>query len=674
MPAPLAALAALLLGAGLALAPALLPDAVAPAVLGAAHAEPPLTNLDGEITDKANVLGTRRAEVQAALDKLANDTNLQLFVVYVDSFDGQDGTSWANNTANNTHLGNQAVLLAIATQERNLGLSFPNDANLSQGDQTRVFNAARDAARTAANAGSGANWAAPAVDAANTLRSVAGGGGSGGGSGPLVVGGVVVVAAVGGWLWTRRRRQAAGQPASTPRSELDALPTPELDKRASAALVEIDDALKTSDQELGFAQAEFGIEATQEFQSVLAKAKADVHQAFVLRQHLDDDVPDPEAQRREWLVEIITLVDGAGDALDAQTKSFDDLRKLAERAPQVLQETSQRADEITARIAVSRQSLATLQATYPATALTSVSANPDQAGALIEGARTSVAAGNAALEKKDNNTAVAQARAAQNALGQAVRLLDAVDHAGNDLAEAGPRLDKGIASITSDIADASRLAPIITAAGDSSVAPAVAEAQAAVAQAQQARQGGDPLAALARLTAAEAALDERLAPARAKSEADSRAAALLRDTLGRVDSQIRATDDFISTRRQAVGPDARTRLAEAVRLAQEARQLQPTDPQAALSRAQQALQLAAQAARMAETDVNGWGQGPGAGGGGPNIGGMVLGGILIDSILRGGGGMGGGRRGGGGFGGGFGGGMGGGGFGGGGRSGMGGRF
>ena len=671
VPAPLAVAAVVLLGGGLAVAPALVPHALAPAVLTVAHAEPPLSSVTSEITDNAGVLGDRTADVKAALDRVFDDTDFQLWVVFTKSFDGMEGLDWANTTANNANMGVNDVLFAVATEDRSYGLSTDANVSLSESDKDRIEAAAEVALRAAANAPADqGDWAAAAIAAADELHAIGTGAGDGAGSGGWIVAGVAAAGGVGGWLWWRNRRKAAGAPAATDPKEIAGLPTEELERRAATGLVAIDDALKTSEQELGFAQAEFGLEATNEFQQVLAKAKADVAQAFVLRQHLDDETPDPEAQRRQWLGQIITLVDGAADSLDAQTSAFDDLRKLAERAPAVLDETAQRADEIEARIGSSRQALATLAATYPATALASVSANPDQAASLVEHARTAVGDGRTALGKNDRNTAVADARAAQNALGQAVLLLDAVDNAGKDLAEAGPKLDKGIASITQDIADATRLGPIITQAGDLSVDPAVAEARNAVALAQAAKKGGDPLAALARLTSAEAALDKVLEPARAVDEANARAAALLRDTLGRVESQVRATNDFISTRRQAVGPDARTRLAEAIRLIGEARQLSGTDPRTALAKAQEAEQHATAASQLAQNDVNGWGQGGGGGfgggnQGGPNIGGMILGGILVDSILRG---SGGGRSGGGMFGGGgggFGGGMGGGGFGGG---------
>ena len=239
---------------------------------------------------------------------------------------------------------------------------------------------------------------------------------------------------------------------------------------------------------------------------------------------------------------------------------------------------------------------------------------------------------------------VAHARAAENAVGQAVTLLDGIDSAGEILGQAGRRLDVAVASITADIADAARLAP-----ADPAVTARAAEAQAAVAEAQAARSGGDPIAALRRLTEAEAAIDAALAPFRESAEQAARASALLRDTIGRVDSQVRATNAFIETRRGAVGPEARTRLSEAVRYLGEARALQPSDPVRALSTAQQADSLAQAAAQLAQRDASAWeaqqngpGMFGGGSGGGSNVGGMVLGGILLDQILRGGGG--GGRR------------------------------
>jgi hypothetical protein len=644
-----------------------------------AHAVLPLDNIAGEITDPNNVLGNHTAEVQKALQEVRDQTPYRLFVVYVDSFDGIDGLTWADQTANNAGFGANDVLFAVATVDRAWGISKAND--MTDDDVARMESASINKLSDAANAPAGqGNWGAAAVAAAHELVSIGtGGAGSAAGQGAAgstagalaVVGGVAVVGGGVGYAAYRVHKKNAkkAKDAKAGPEALAGLSTDELDKRASSALVDIDDALKTSEQELGFAQAEFGQAASADFQKTLTQAKANVRQAFQIRQLLDDDKPETEPQKRMMLAQILDITGTAAASLDTQTKAFDELRKLAQRAPEVLDETVKHADAVEAGVPTAQTTLTTLSATYTPEALASVIKNPDQVTALVAGAREHVTQGKAALDRDDRNIAVAEARAAQNALGQADTLLQAVAHAGANLAAAAGKIDAGITSITSDIADASRLASVVQAAGNTAVGPAVVEAQAAVANAQTAKLAGDPIAALARLTAAEAAIDAALAPARQQDEANRRAAALLADTIGRVDSSIKATNDFITTRRQAVGTEARTRLAEAQRLVGEARSMASTNPAAALARAQQAEQYAASAASLAQSDVSSWGNQGGmggmGGGGNSNVGGMILGGILIDSMLRGSRNSGGGNSWGGG---GFGGGMGGGGFGGGGRS------
>jgi hypothetical protein len=204
------------------------------------------------------------------------------------------------------------------------------------------------------------------------------------------------------------------------------------------------------------------------------------------------------------------------------------------------------------------------------------------------------------------------------------------------------------------------------------LSPAVARAEAVLADAGDPR---DPLTSLRRLEEAERALDEGLARARDAAVRDQRARALLDQALLSARSAMTAAADFIATRRGAVGPDARTRLAEAQRHVEQALAVARHDPAAALHEAQQADALAQHALALAQSDVEQWSSpygGP-VRGGGVDLGSLVLGGILLG---------GGGGYGGGGYGGGYGvrrGGYGGGGFGGlgglgGGRRGGGGRF
>ena len=194
----------------------------------------------------------------------------------------------------------------------------------------------------------------------------------------------------------------------------------------------------------------------------------------------------------------------------------------------------------------------------------------------------------------------------------------------------------------------------------------VAGVEAALGQVKAEIQGGkiDPIATLQRVETAHQALDQSLTGIRNQQDQARRAQASLQQTIMSAQAQISATSDYITARRGGVGTEARTRLAESQRNLDYALSISRNDPVTALTYAQQAHALAAQAAQLAQSDVDNFGgsanQGfggggmfGGRGGGGGGLGGAILGGILINSILNGGsgGGWGGGHSDGGGWGG-----------------------
>ncbi|MCL3861525.1 TPM domain-containing protein [Actinotalea sp. K2] len=645
MPPSLRRSAAAALGLSLALGL----SGVAAAAAGPRPAEPP-TDLASELTDSAGVLDAQdEARVQAALDELADSTPFQLFVVYVSTFDGEDHWEWTEETAIISGLGVNDILLAVGVEDRRYATSWDQDVDLTP-DQLATVESDRIEPRLRED-----DWAGAAIAAAQGYQEAAQGGltsgtgTSGGGLSGfwvlLVLGGILLGVVL---LVRSRSGRTAGAgvprgPDGRPLTGLAALPTEELNKRASTALVGLDDAITTSEQELGFAQAQFGAETTRDFTALLGEGRHKLHQAFTLRQQLDDDIPETEPQRRAMLLDILRLCEEVDTALDAQTERFDALRDLQARAPEILAETDRRAAELQGTIGAARATLEQLGRRYTPAALASVGDNADQAGRLLEAARASVADGRTALAAEDRARAVADARAAEDAVGQAATLLDAVARAGKDLAEAGPRIEAALASLASDVQDAHRLAP-----QDAAVSARVATAEQAMSFARSEREGGDPLAALRALVEAETALDESLAPARESAERAERARTQLAESLGRVGSHVQAVQDFVQTRRGAVGAEARTRLAEAARLTRQAEQTSATDPVTALQIVQQADALCRQAQQLAEADVARWQSqqrpGPGGfgGGSGPDIGSLILGGILFGGGGRRSGGFGGG--------------------------------
>src|SRR5918998_6808431 len=113
---------------------ALVPVLLAPSP---ALADPP-GRLPTQVTDRAEALDGGRPAAESALARLQSDTGIQLFVVFVESFDGTPAQQWTDETARLSDLGNRDALLAVATTDRAYAYSFPADARLSDTELTEV--------------------------------------------------------------------------------------------------------------------------------------------------------------------------------------------------------------------------------------------------------------------------------------------------------------------------------------------------------------------------------------------------------------------------------------------------------------------------------------------------------------------------------------------------------
>ena len=308
-------------------------------------------------------------------------------------------------------------------------------------------------------------------------------------------------------FWNRKRGTAA-HPQQQATVE-------DLRTRAGEALVKADDAVRAADEELSYAQAQFGLSATDAFTQALNAARDHLARSFELRRLLDDDIPETEPQQRQMYTEILQRCTDAVTAITAQEEEFNKRRGLEANLPTTIAETAQRAQEAEQVIRAARTLLVTLHATYPDSALTSVSEAPERAGRLLSAGRTALDQARASLEAGQHSTAVEQVRIAQGTIAQAGELAAQVTSTRERLSSAVSDLQAAIASISSDLTDAERLSDQVP---EASLAPLVADAKAAITEGRAActsETGGDPLAALDHLTRAEAAIDDALAPGRA---------------------------------------------------------------------------------------------------------------------------------------------------------------
>jgi hypothetical protein len=651
---------------------------------GPALAEEPF-RLDDQVVDEAGVLGDE-AQVDAALDELRTEDGVQLFVVTVDTFGDLTAGEWLQETGRLSDLGGSDALLAIAVEDRNYTFALPANADVSPSEADQLAGQAVEPEFGAEN------WEAGVVAFADIVRTgeAPGSADPGGGGGALLVVGAVALAGGGAYLVSRnrRRKREALPPPVTRLEKADpyaGTTTEQLQFRASSELLELDEAMKTSQLDLDFARAQYGEEAVAGFDKALATSRDELSRAFTLRQQLDDDIPEDEPTTRQMLGEMLRLTEAAGARLDEQAGAFAKLRDLENTAPQVLDALVPRIAELHARIPQEEQRLARLQQRFAASAVAPVADNVTEARARLAAAEQEMQEARTALASTEKGTAVGDIRAAEDAVAQTTTLLDAVGRLAADLDAAGGRVAAVRAETEKDLAEARSLA----GSGDrSGLRPQIARAEAALTSADEVLAGDrpDPLAALRQLEEADIALEQALTVARDAQTQKRRAAAGLDQAVLTARSTIAAAADFIGTRRGAVGPEARTRLAEAQRRLDVAVDMGRDDPVTALREAHQATTLAQSALDRAQDDVSSWGGGYGGGPGGlgggyggghgPGYrrGGVDLGSLVLGGILAGGGRGGGGYRGGGGFGGGGfgGGGVGGGGFGGGGRSGGGG--
>jgi uncharacterized membrane protein YgcG len=632
---------------------------------GVVPAESPVDLGSGSIVDEAGALdATGTAAIEEAVSTL-QDEGLDLWVVFVDEFESPaDAESWANTTAEENGLGPSQYLLAVATEGRTFYLSG-DTAGPVTGEQLTSIE--EDAILPELRDG---DWAGAGVAAANGLEAVvtggtigeqpssSGGGNGGGGVFWFIVIGAVIVGAIIFFVARSRRSRGAVAGGAGSASAPAPMPLEELQRQAGVALVQTDDAVRSSEQELSFALAQYGADAVTPYRASIDTAKAKLSEAFALKQQLDDHIEDSEQQVREWNSRIVALCDEADDALDSQAESFAQLRAIEQKAPEVLASVRTDAATATTRLPGSRERIAAAAARYAPSALAPVADNADEAGGLLTFADARFGEADGHIAAQRSGEAAVAIRAAETAVDQAEALLDATDRHLEQLGQAEQAIPGLLSELDAEIA-AGRARE--TRGGD--LAAAIAGAETVVAEVRAAGSTGaptDPLSTLDRLTTADQTIEAATAQVREAEEATRRASGMLQSVLVSARAQVSAAADFISARRGAMSENARTRLASAAQALSMAEQLAASDPAAALQHGQRAEALAREAMNSAQSDLGSYSSSrmtTGSGIGDATTG-AVIGNILTDMLFGGGGRSGGygGGFGGGGFGGGFGGG------------------
>ena len=110
----------------------------------------------------------------------------------------------------------------------------------------------------------------------------------------------------------------------------------DLAKRAGTALVAADERIRVTTDELVFAEAELGPDATSELRTALTAVRQHLGEAFRLNQLNHDEIPDTPEELRTRNARIVQLCDWAEDVLDERTSVLAEKIARARRAPEII--------------------------------------------------------------------------------------------------------------------------------------------------------------------------------------------------------------------------------------------------------------------------------------------------------------------------------------------------
>ncbi|WP_435743894.1 hypothetical protein [Microbacterium sp. PMB16] len=435
-------------------------------------------------------------------------------------------------------------------------------------------------------------------------------------------------------IWGRRKRE---------QEELAAQDA-DLARRAEQALVSADERIRTTSDELSFAEAELGGSLTSDLRKALAAVRTHLREAFQLHQLNHDEIPDTAEELRTRNARILQLCDWAQDLLDEKTSVLAESVATVRRAPEVIAQVRADAAALSARIPQTNESVSRLSARYAESAMHQITASAAEAEQLIAFATHSAAISERRRAAKQNEEANLALETATEATRRASALLDAVEDFEIEALRAESTLAEVVADSRGDLITA-RTAPQVPA-----VAEAVSALQAALSALTPAGTPNDPFAELSQLRTANSALDEAIAKAQHRAQNPLPSVAQVQHAIDDADRQLGVARGLIAGHRGWIGADARTRLAEAERLRVDLSDLLPAEDtrEAALVSARRVAHLASEALQLAQRDIDssrpqdqGWGGGGGGwgggsrGGGGGDIASGILGGLVIGSLLDG---------------------------------------
>lgn len=586
----------------------------------------PLSDITEQVTDKSNVVSD--TDGLNAYAKASSSDVVDVYVVFVDDFSGTDPIAWCVHSANDSHLPDNAYMLAVATQQREYATCYGPavDPVLAIDGVDKMFVPALSSSDWdgAAKAFAGAVRAA---EKAGDITAVTDYPADEGFTNPdsdddtplawLIAFIVIVVMTLVVFMKQKhekrdrekRQMQALLKNPSgymdNSKNEQDIFvdytsknyqkQIEKVVQQASKLSLEADNDVRTAREDLEFARLEYSIDDVKQMEVSIAQAAQASQEAFAKVSELNE-ITDP-ATRERTARAAIDAARSAKKLIRDHRASFDTTRDLHANVAQYLSQGRTKLQELRAQIPQMKTELKNLKVTYPDTDLGSIDSNDERAEALLDSAEATLESGEKYQQRANSQLAVANLQLARRTLTQAQTLIDAVMDASKNLQQIRTLLLQGMTSLSADISDVDALVK-----DNGKFDALVNEARAAIDNAEKAGNGtGDPLDALQRLTEAEAVLDEALEPYRDSKASTDKLWQRVNQQYSVASAKVSEADTYISTRRGGVKTKARQLVNQA---RSQLASYDKEDPTKALQQLSQAQNLAEAALSRAQSDID----------------------------------------------------------------------
>ena len=331
-------------------------------------------------------------------------------------------------------------------------------------------------------------------------------------------------------------------------------------KRAGSALVAADERIRLAADELRFAEAELGSEATEGLSQALVVARRLLGEAFRLNRTNHDPNPGTRDEVRGRNDRIVELGEQVEHLLDEHLSGLAAGIARARHAPEVIAGVRADVERLRSRLPQARDTLDQLAARYAREALVTVESNPADAEQLLGFAEHSVGVAERRRDAGHRDQSIVALEASVDSVRRAAALLDAVEV----FEVEALRAESELAAMVEESRRA--LAAAVDERQPAGVAEAIVGLQAALASLPRAGVNTDPFAHLSRLSEARATLNAAIAAARERAARPIVLVDHVRRAITHADRELDVARDAIAGHPGRIGAEALTRLAESERI------------------------------------------------------------------------------------------------------------